>query len=275
MKNLIYLAFTAFSLPTFAYVGGATGLSPGDIELTFRSELMRGLAGPENLPESQQTQKPSVNIFEFGGGYSLGTISDAFQDVKLRLTAARYTSAAELLNSAVIYPEDQGWLVGLEVSSNFLHQPDRLFGAFIRFQHPIDADIAKFVNPKFDRVGLGVQSAFKLTDSFAQETVIFWGSGISQNGFKQNPSLSISLLGSIIFSKGFIKLGPFYDSDLSERNDSSYGTTGVRSFRVGLVTAIGYQFSREFGMEFSYIQKFSGAYFRATKDFIVGLRCVL
>lgn len=272
--TLRILLICFLSIPALGYVGGAPRLSQGDVEVTLRSEFMRGLAGPENLPESQQKQKPSVNIFEFGAGYSLGTLSDLLQDVKVRFTAARFTSAAEILNGTVVYPEDQGWLAGLEVSSNFVHEPDRLFGTFIRVQHPVDVDIGKFVNPKLDRVGLGVQSAFKLSDRFAQETLLFWGSGISQSGFKQNSSLSLSLLGAMVFSEGFLKLGPFFDADLSERNDSAYGTTGVRSFRVGLVTALGYQLSREMGLEFSYVQKFSGAYFRATKDFVLGLRCV-
>jgi hypothetical protein len=192
------------SVPAFAYVSGASSLAKGEFELTLKAELMRGLAGPETLPESQQRQKPSVDIYELGGGYSFGSLS-WFQDVKARFTGTRFISAEERLGASLIYPKDEGWIFGFELSSNFLHEVDKLFGVFLRIQHPVDMSIAKFVNPKIDRVGIGLQSAFKFSDSFGQETLIYYGSGIKQDGFVQNPSLSVSLLAAWILNQAALK----------------------------------------------------------------------
>jgi len=263
-----------------AYVAGASSVPTGSFELGLKTELMRGLAGPENLPESQQKQTPNVNIYEVAAGYNVGTHS-VFQDVKFRLLGSHYTSEAELLNGSQIHPRDDGWILGAEISSNFVHEPDRVFGVFLRAQHPISMNIEKFINPKIDTFGVGFQTGYKFSDSFGQETVLFLGSGVSGDGFRQNASLSASLLAVWILSEGIfkdgaaIRLGPFYDGDLAERGDLKYGTQGFRAFRLGLVASASYSFNRNLSMDFSYIQKFTGAYFRATKDFIFALRIVL
>jgi len=275
MRTILFLA--VFSSQIFAYVAGSAGIQEGGVELTMKAELMRGLAGPENLAESQQRLIPSVNIFELGAGYNFGALS-VFQDIKARLTSAQFTSAEETLSGTTIYSKNEGWIAGIELSSNLIHDVDKIFGIFVRTQHPINMNVAKFVNPKVDRIGLGVQSGFKFNESFGQETVVFFGSGLNQDGMKQNPSLSVSLLGAWILNQGFfadgaaLKFGPFYDGDLSERSDLGYGTTGIRTFRIGAVLSASYNISKHLGLDLAYIQKFSGSYFRATKDFIFTLR---
>ena len=284
MKNTLVLRLLVFSLSftfqsVYAYVAGATSVPAGGFEATMKAEFMRGLAGPENLPETQQKQTPSVDIYEVSGGYNLGNYS-IFQDLKIRLIGNYYTSASELLNGNEIYPKDEGWVLGGEVSANFVHEADKVFGIFLRTQNPLSMNVEKFVNPKIDRFGLGIQSGFKFSDHFGQETVLFVGSGISDGGFRQNASVSASLLGVWILSGGVFKngaavrLGPFYDGDIAERNDARYNTQGVRAFRLGLVAAASYSFVKDMTLDVSYIQKFTGAYFRATKDISVSLRTV-
>ena len=285
MKNFGAVLLTLFligfvsSQTAHAYIAGTTSVPAGGIEAMVKTEFMRGLAGPENLPETQQKQTPSVNIYEVSGGYNFGTAS-VFQDLKIRLMGSYYTSVSELLNGIEIYPKDEGWVVGAELSTNFVHEPDKVFGIFLRTQHSISMNVEKFVNPKIDRFGLGIQTGYKFSDHFGQETVLFVGSGITEGAFRQNASISASLLGVWILNEGIFKngaavrLGPFYDGDIAERKDARYNTQGVRAFRLGLVASASYSFTKDLSLDISYIQKFTGAYFRATKDAIVSLRTV-
>jgi len=262
-----------------AYVAGSSSVPEGGWEVTTKLELMRGLAGPENLPETRQRQRPEVNIYEVAGGYNFGSLS-VFQDIKLKLGGTFYTSASELLSGVEIYPRDEGWILGAEVSSVLFHERDKVFAIFLRSQTPFGMNVEKFVNPKVDRFGLGFQTGFKFNDDFGQETVVYLGSGISDAGFKQNPSFSASLLGVWILTGDLfphgaaLRIGPFYDGDLAERDDARYATQGVRAFRLGFTVAATYSFTKGLSLDAYYIQKFTGTYFRATKDFIFALRTV-
>lgn len=262
-----------------AYVAGASGLPAGSFEFSVKAEWMGGLSGPETKPETQQTVVPSVNLYEIGVGYSFGTVA-VFQDIKLKMTGMYYGSAEEILGGTSIYPRDEGGVLGFELGANFVHDPNKLFGIFIRSQNPIEMDIGKFVNPKIDRFGIGFQSANKFNESFGQETLIYIGGGISGNGFKQNASLSASISGVVILEGGLfehglaLRLGPFFDGDLGERSDLAYGTQGVRAFRLGIAASATYSITPSLILDLAYVQKVTGAYFRATKDFSIGMRVI-
>ena len=96
----IFIFFCSGLMPdALAYVAGTSIVPAGGFEVAIKTEFMRGLAGPENLPETQQKQTPSVEIYEVSGGYSLGTHS-MFQDLKIRLMGSYFASAVELLNGS-------------------------------------------------------------------------------------------------------------------------------------------------------------------------------
>ncbi len=277
MRRFLFLIvfFTSSNL-VYGYVAGTSVVRPGGWEVLLKTELMRGLSGPENLPETQQTQVPHVNIYEVGGAYSVGT-KGVFQDIKVRLSGSYYKSAAELLLGIPKYPLDDGWILGAEISANFIHEPERLLGVFLRSQNPLGMNVEKFINPKVDRIGLGVQTAFKFSEDFGQEMVLFFGSGVKGGGFEQNPAITLSLLGAWIIDANrgaVLRIGPFFEGDIGERKDAQYGTQGVRAFRLGMTIAASYEFVKDVALEASFTQKFSGNYFRATKDFIVSIRSI-
>jgi deoxyribodipyrimidine photo-lyase len=276
----VLFAALVLSSPAPAYIAGVTPVPKGGYELTLKTDFARGGAGPETRPETEQTVRPGVNIYELSAGYTFGTYG-AFQDVKLRLTGAYFTSADELLGGVEIYPRDEGWLAGAELSTNFVHEPDKLFGVFLRSQIPFGMNIQKFSNPKIDSFGLGLQTAFKFSDNFGEEALLFAGTGVTGDGFRQNASVTASLLGVWILPKSIaeygaaLRVGPFYDADVAQRNDLRYGTRGVRSFRLGVTTIASYSLTREVALEAGFTLKFTGAYFRSTKDFFFSLRTVL
>jgi hypothetical protein len=277
MIRLVAAAILATTTSCFGYIAGITPAPPGSWEMSLKAELMRGLAGPENLPESQQRLKPSVNVYEVSGAYHFGTAS-IFQDIKLRVSGSYVDSAAESIGGTQFYGRNQSGILGIEAATNFVHEPDRLLGVFVRTQFPIQFDLAKFVNPRLDRIGLGVTTAFRFNDRFSQETLVFFGSGASDGPARHNPSLAVSLLGVYVL-KGILsdvsfRFGPFYEGDLAERSDTAYGTVGVRTFRLGFTVTGTVNLTDKLSLEVGYIQKVTGNWFRATVDGFAKLRAV-
>ena len=280
-KKINSIAFLLlFSQPSFAYIAGSVSAPPGRMDFSFRTEIMRGLAGPLNLSESKQTQKPSVNIYEASTSYNFGEF-DFLQDVTLRLTNQHFTSVEEIYQNRTVYEKDEGDILTLEAGANFVHEVDRTFGFFIRSSLPISMNIQKFSNPKIDLFGIGLQGGVKYTQTLGNEFLIYYGNGFRKNSDSQNSSLTVMTpivlnTSAWIFSQGAaLKIGPFFDGDLRDRSDSAYGTESVRSFRLGFAILPSVRVTPSFGVEGGYIQKLSGTYFRATKDAFLGVRFVL
>ena len=273
-------ALLLFSQPSFAYVAGSVSAPPGHMDFSLRGEIMRGLAGPVNLPESKQTQKPSVNIYEASASYNFGELK-FLQDFTLRLTNQYFTSAEEVYQGSAVYEKDEGNILTFEAAANFVHEIDRTFGFFIRSSLPISMNIQKFSNPKIDLFGIGLQAGVKYTQTFGSEFVIYYGNGFRRGSDSQNSALTVMVplvvnTTAWIFSHGAaFKLGPFFDGDLRDRTDSAYGTESVRSFRFGFAVLPSVRVTPSFGVDCGYIQKLSGAYFRATKDAFLGVRFIL
>ncbi len=277
-KKLFLLILFIPLLQLNAFVSGSVSAPAGSFDATLKVELMRGLAGPENIPEDKQTQKPSVNIYEMSLGYNLGNYG-IFKDLSFGVLGGFYTSKKEDLAGSPIYPKDDGAYAGAQVSFNFIHDTTSLVGMFIRNQNPIGMNVEKFINPKLDRIGLGFTTGFSFTDSFSQESLFYFGSGIFGEKTPQNPSVSATLLWSFLsnpswFEHGLsFKAGPFFDADIKDHDDPGYGTK-VRSLRAGLVGQIAARISPKLSLSTTYVQKFTGAYFRATQDFILEIKTV-
>lgn len=274
-----YLVLALFFTQTAgAYVAGPGAQSEGQFGVSLKTEWMRGLAGPENLPETQQSLKPDVDIYEVAVGYGFGT-HGVFQDLRLRMAYAYFSSAQEVTGGTLRYPKDDGGYLGAELSANFVHDLQKNFGVFLRFQSPLGMNLAKFVNPKIDRLGIGVNTAFRLTDRFSQETVLFLGSGILSGGYRQNASIAISTLGVFTLPPSWLgtgaafRLGPFYEGDIAQRIDLAYGTT-VRAFRLGLTMIASVSILDNWAVDLGYTRKFTGAYFRATDDLFLSTTVV-
>jgi len=263
----------------FAYIAGSVSAPEGHFDLGLRLELMRGLSGPLNVPESQQAQRPSVNIYEAATGYNFGELG-FIQDLTFRITGQFFVSAAEIYQVKTLYEEDSAGILTFEVSANLVHEVDRSFGFFLRSSWPLGMNLQKFANPKIDRFGFGVQGGVKYTEVLGSEFLIFYGSGIYSKNGSQNASLTAMLplvlnTKAWIFSNGAaLKFGPFFDGDLGDRKESAYGTEAIRSFRLGFAILPSVRVSNAFGLDAGYVQKLSGAYFRATKDFFLGARYV-
>ncbi|MGE0615154.1 MAG: hypothetical protein AB7P04_05910 [Bacteriovoracia bacterium] len=260
-----------------AYISGSVSAGPGKSDVELTASFERGRLGAQNIPESQITQNSSITTYDLKVGHNFGAWG-GLEDVTLRLSGRYFGSAPEAMGATPTYGEDSGGVFGLETSANFLHEPERVVGAFARFSLPSGMNRAKFANPKVDTFALGLQGGFEISSTFGFETLWYYGTGLLDSGIRmQNASLVGSSLLSARWPSAWpqgltLKFGPFFESELTERNDTVYGTTGIRGFRVGL-TAIGsVAFTSALGMDLGYVQKLSGAYFRATKDVFVSLK---
>jgi hypothetical protein len=272
MKRLILVClFVILPLSAQAFVSGAVTPSPGEWDAQLRFSRETGLLGSQNIPESQIREKADITEY----GYRLGTnLGERFgmSDFSVHAFGSFFVNGEELLNGSRTYPRDSGHLLGLEVSSNFVHEPSRQLGWFVRYSAPVSLATEKFGKSRIDTVGVGLQSGFLLTDTVQIESLTFYGSGYSRNSVReQNASLVFSGLFGVripnsVFQGTVLKVGPFFESDLTERNDSVYGLTGFRGYRVGLTGIAALKLTSDLGLELGYIQKLSGAYFRATKD---------
>ena len=275
-KNLILLGSFLMAFHANAFISGSVTAPPGKTDVELKAEFQRGTLGPQNLPETQQTQKASITSYQINLGHNFGEVI-GLSDFSLHASGLFFSSAEESLNQVIRYGEDSGTVIGLE-AANFVHDADRAVGLFLRYAAPVEMNLAKFMNPKVDTVAVGIQSGFNITETFGHESLIYWGSGVFRDGTRhQNASIAISQLFSarfpdLIASGLTVKLGPFLEGDVTERDDLAYRTVGLRSFRVGATALAALRFTSEWGVETGYIQKLSGAYFRATKDFFLSTK---
>lgn len=257
----------------WGYVSGAVGAAPGGWSARTGINLERGLLGAQDVPESQQQQSASITSFHLNFARNFGAVG-GLEDLTVSLGDSAFLSSTEQIGSTIFYPADRGHVVTLELSANWHHEVSRVVGSFVRFAFPIDVALEKFEQPKIDRIAFGFQGAYEISDTVAQEWLAAYGSGISDAGARrQNASLAASLLVAVRLNsviQGWTwKAGPFLEADLTERNDAAYGTTAIRGFRAGLTTIWDLRVSPTLGLELGYVQKLSGAFFRATKDFFV------
>ncbi len=269
MKRLwIVCAFFA-TLPAHAYVSGAVGANPGQWDGSLGLVFHRGLLGAESIPETQVTRRASITETQASLGRNWGDLW-GLTDVQTRIHFSRYSAAAEILNGQQVYGENSGTLITLETAFNLVRDTEKLLGFLVRVSHVEDSRLDKFMKPKLDRVGLGIQGAYALTESVGEEVLIYYGSGyFGPTGRVQNASLALSIntaFRGLIEDRVALRVGPFVEADLTERNDAAYSLQGFRSFRVGLALLGSVKITEGLGLDLGYIQKFSGAHFTATQD---------
>jgi hypothetical protein len=266
----VWIAFAVFaSGSAHAYVSGAVGAHPGQWDGSLGVLFHRGLLGSEAIPETQIRRRASITETQVSLGRNWGDLW-GLTDVATRVHFSRYSAAAELLQGQQIYGENSGSLITLETSFNLVRDTEKLLGFLLRLSHAADSQLDKFMKPKLDRVGLGIQGAYALSDHVGEEFLIYYGSGyFGPTGRVQNASLALSINTAFrgLFEGRFtLRVGPFLEADLTERNDAAYSLQGFRAFRAGLALLGSVPLAPGLGLELGYIQKFSGAYFTATQD---------
>ncbi len=277
--SALALMLAALAAPASAYVSGTASAVPGGYDAELGVNFERGLLGAQDVPESQQQQTASITEYHLKFGHNFGEVG-GLQDFSLRLSGIYYLAAPESLGGVILYPSDEGTILGLEVAANFVHEPTRIVGGFFRLAAPFSMIVEKFQKPRIDTYAMGVQSGFEISNLLGWESLLYFGGGLVRGGVRyQNASLIASSLLSArwrgVVANGLtLKAGPFFESDVTERSDAQYGTTAFRGYRVGLTGIGSIQLSSSMGLEVGYVQKLSGAFFRATKDLFIATKFV-
>ncbi len=280
MNSLLFaVAVFGFEPVAYAYVQGSVAAAPTEWDAQIRGSREFGLLGSQNIPESEIKEKASIMEYAYRLGTNMGTVA-GIEDFSVHAFGSFFINGAESINNTATYGRDTGHLLGLEVAGNFVHEATRQVGWFLRYSVPVALNTEKFGKSRIDTLGIGIQSGFQISDRTQFELLTYYGSGYTVNKRRdQNAALVFSGLLGIRLPKSItsgilIKGGPFFESDVTERNDPIYGLVGFRGFRVGVTAIAAITLTERLGLEIGYIQKISGAYFRATKDVYSGLTMV-
>ncbi len=283
--------------PAGAFVPSPVGGKPGLFDVSAHLTLERGLIEPNENSDSWQDAK--WNLYTLGLGYNFGKLGP-FLDFFLRIEGTLYTSPAETNERTSVasdqcpgqvlsatqcefYPKDTGGYANITAGFNVIHQRNYAIGIFLRGTVPIGVDLDKFSNPRIDYIAGGVNVGVQLKDWLSHESQIYLGSGPfgSQNatvaltqrfGFEwKRPSWTLG-----------VKVGSYFDADLSERFDERYDsvyTAGfpdrrdrIRMMRFGVLTTPYVAISDRVAFEFTYLQKLFGYDAPATHVLSAGVR---
>lgn len=294
-----------------AFVPIPVGGHPGELDLSLRLGLERGLVEPNEFDGSWQ--KANWNLYQGGVGYTYGTIGP-FDDVFFRLDGTFFTSPAETsdpknlkfpergtpascIGTAMpegfceFHSEDQGWLITPSIGANLIHVADFSFGLFLQATIPISVDLSRFTLPRVDYVSGGTQLGVHLTPWFGYTARIYIGSGANSSSGKQNAAIVIT--NSFVLEarswllpwKIGIAIGPYFEGDLTERFDDVYDaayTTGypdrrdrIRAMKFGMTYLPFIGVTEHAALEFGFVQKLFGYDAPATQFLYIGARGAL
>lgn len=279
MDKLIILIFMLTVGHSRAYVPSIVSTAPEEWDAQFRWSHESGLLGNRNVPESQVTSRASITEYTLKGGTNFGDFI-GLENFSIHISGSYLRHGAEDILGRVTYGEDDGFIGGLELTADFFHEAEKAVGFLLRFTEPFKLNTEKFGKARIDTLGAGITSGFRISDLLQQEHLVYYGSGYLKFGARhQNATLVYSgLLGArfprLALSGVVLKAGPFFESDLTERTDSTSELVGFRGYRLGVSFLGNIALTPTIGLDTGYVQKLSGAYFRATKDIFSSLTFV-
>ncbi len=303
------VALAARAQPSSALVTTPVGGSPGSVDANVGVTLERGKIEPNE--DERSWQSAAWELYTVGVGYTFGQVA-SLKDLFVRLEYSYYTSPAEIVESPLapgavcprtlesgceIHPADEGHLITPQLGFNLIHEPDHSLGVFVKATIPVGVRQEKFVLPRLDLIGGGLLWGNRFAPWFFVQSGFFVGSGPASGS--QNATIAVfnalGFEGKRWLPTGDVglRIGPYFDGDLSERFDARYdgafyagvptqagqapttpaGTADrVRMMRFG-VSLSGYvQLSRSLVLEAGYTQKIFGYDTPATQFFTLGAR---
>lgn len=292
-----------------ALITTPVGGTPGSIDVNAGATLERGKVEPNDDQDSFQSA--SWEMYTLGAGYSVGD-AGGLKDLFFRVEYSYYTAPAEIVTAPLapgarcpvmrqagceIHPADDGHLVMPQLGFNLIHEPNHSLGVYVKATLPIGINQDKFVVPRLDLIGGGLIWGNRYAPWFFVQTGFFIGSGPTSGA--QNATIAVfhyfGFEGKRWLPTGDVglRIGPYFDGDLSERFDDAYddaffagvpvaagsapaapGDTRdrVRMMRFGVSLAAYAQVARSIAIEAGYTQKIFGYDTPATQFFTLGAR---
>jgi hypothetical protein len=297
------LLCVAFSSPAYALIPTAVGGASGETDISARVSLERGKVEPNENTSSWQ--KARWEQYTLDAGHNFGD-HGIFKDFFIRFAYTFVNSPAETNEKIAIpagsclgrvtdvgqcefHAANRSHILMPALGWNFVHKGDYAFGVFFQGMIPIGLDYAKFVNPRVDYFGGGTSVGVRLTPWLSYESRLYFGSGLIESKRRQNATVAIINAFGFEAQKWLlpykigIKLGPYFDGDLTERTDERYDaayTVGyaqgvrdrIRMMRFALAAFPYIQVSKFAVIEASYVQKIFGYDTPATQFYTIGVR---
>jgi len=286
-----------------ALIPTAVGGAPGETDIAARVSLERGLVEPNENQNSWQRAR--WNMYTVDGGHNFGKVGP-LEDFFVRLGYTYIYSPAEVSerspvlpaqclgralpgNACEFYPSDTASLITPAVGFNFIHEATFAVGVFVQGNIPLGLDAQKFVQPRVDHIGGGTNVGVRIRPWFSYESRLYFGSGLIESPKRQNATVAIVNVFGFEASKWLlpwkigIKVGPYFDGDLTSRTDDRYDAAytagyaaGVRDriqmMRFGAAFFPYIQVTDHAVIELSYVQKLFGYDTPATQFFTGGVR---
>ncbi|MCC6213453.1 MAG: hypothetical protein IT376_01175 [Polyangiaceae bacterium] len=318
------LGASVYARPAGAFVSTPVGGHPGELDVSAVATAERGKTEPN---ENEASWRPTRGWYEatFGAGYTFGHLGP-LQFFALRLQVTHFTTPAERNDPAAwplaapgssapgapqpecgggarylggglceFYPADRGTLATGEVAFAIFHDPRMALGLFLRATVPFAMDLEKFENPRVDYFAGGFVFGAELQPWLAIEASTYLGSGTRPFGTQQNGALALGTLfhartrSWILPWRAGVKLGPYVEGDLHEREDARYdlafspvvtrpgvsaevATDRVRAARFAVATLPYFLVTEHVSVELGYVQKLFGYDARATQVWFAGVR---
>lgn len=233
--------------------------------LSARTTLERGKVEPNENKNS--FQKANINIYQLGLQRNIEDISFGY-DHFVKIDYKFFTSGKEEVAGQTFYDSDSGHVATLSYGFNFVSSPTSRFGIYLSASPLADFNTRKFSNPRVDYAAAGITSFQQLSNVFFTENLVHYGLGIPG---QQNSYLALTTnigiqLDPLVAWPINIRIGPYAELDLEERNDEKYdaafsapgNSDRVRAMKVGVSQSIEFKISNSKILQIGYIQKIGG-----------------
>lgn len=303
-----FVAVACFGTSADAFVPVPVGGHPGEVDVNVRVGFELGKVEPTENQDSWR--KSNWQVYQVGGGYTYGTIGP-FQDTFFRLDNTFYNSPAETSNPEDLvdpdspqpaeclgvqksgycefYPSDKGWLIQPSIGANLVHEADYSFGLFLQGTVPVGVNLERFQLPRIDYFAGGTQLGVHITPWLGYSSRMYVGSGAFGGDHTQNAGVVLTNLFVLEAREWLlpwkigVSFGPYFEGDLTEREDPIYDaaysppgrTDPIRSIKFGTVVSPYVQITEYVALEAGYLQKFFGDDAQATQFWYAGARAAL
>ncbi|NJL23876.1 MAG: hypothetical protein HC902_00940 [Calothrix sp. SM1_5_4] len=227
--------------------------------------MERGKVEPNENRDSYQSAE--IDIYKLSLARGFGDLSFG-KDHFLRFDYSRFTSGKEQVGSQVFYEKDTGNVATFIYGFNFVHELSYSAGVYLSVSPLTDYNKEKFSTPRVDLWSIGLKSGLEINSSWFLEGLLHYGSGIpgQQNSYVAFTQLVGLKLAETIAFPLTLKFGPYAELDMQDRNDSKYDTAfsapgrtdRIRSMKIGTVSSLDAEISRNWYVSAGYVQKLGG-----------------
>ena len=217
-------------------VPGAQEPSKGEFVMRLGVSGLWGiLSPPSRFKHIDQTN--DARLFEEYAGVSWGLGEAGLSDLVLESKFTFFQSARESVGGATVHSSDQGSILALRLSGDFIHLPKFRLGTWIQSDIPFGMNKRKFVKPGVNYIGGGLSASGELRDNVYLSQAVFLGSGLFSPRTK-NLNLISNTLPSFNWGRLFFDFDSTFttgfsvEADLSSRTDASYASSAIADGKI-------------------------------------------